>query len=50
MNVRRGTAWFEARRVGGLIDNGDGVIRFVYDEAWVESGFPISDQRSPRGR
>ena len=43
MNGRRGTVWYEDRRVGTLREDKHRVLHFAYDDAWLDGGgFPVS--------
>jgi len=34
--------WFGTQLVGALVEGDDGQLRFTYDAAWLDDGFPIS--------
>lgn len=40
--VRRGSVWYETRRVGRLRADERGRLRFAYDAEWLRDGFPVS--------
>jgi serine/threonine-protein kinase HipA len=42
MSARHGSVWFEATRVGNIVEGEHGRIRFTYAAEWLEEGFSIS--------
>jgi serine/threonine-protein kinase HipA len=40
--LRQGTVWHGKQRVGVVSEGTGGRMQLAYDEAWVESGFPVS--------